>query len=95
MCRMLAYSARMPFAPSSRRASRAMSVATFTLLRFATDTCCGVNVPASFIRPRCRERSWPLMISVTISASRTCWIWNAPMGRSNITRVFEYASASS
>ena len=45
MCRIAEYSARMPFAPSSRRASRAMSVAMLTLFRLASDTCCGVNVP--------------------------------------------------
>ena len=85
---MLAYSARMPLAPSNLRASRAMSVAIETLFRFASDTCCGVKVPASFIRPRCNATSCPFTISVSMSASRTCWIWNPPMGRPNITRVF-------
>ena len=88
MCRIDAYSARMPLPPNSRRASRAMSVAMLTLLRFATETIVGVNVPRSLQRPRCSESSCPFVISVSISARRTCWIWNAPIGLSNITRFF-------
>ena len=95
MWRIDAYSARIPFAPSSRRASRAISVATLTLLRLASDTCCGVIVPASFNRPRCSETSCAFTISVSMSASRTCWIWKAPITLSNITRCCAYASASS
>src|SRR6058998_428140 len=37
----------MPFAPSSRRVSRATSVAMLTLFRLASDTCCGVAFPWS------------------------------------------------
>src|SRR5687768_4096222 len=57
MCRIDEYSARMPLAPSRRLASRAMSVATLTLLRFASETCWGENVPASLSRPRCNANS--------------------------------------
>src|ERR1700728_333722 len=74
MWRIDAYSARIPFAPSSRRASRAISVAMLTLLRLASDTCCGVNVPASLSRPRCNTSSGACAIPVSISASRACWI---------------------
>ena len=45
MCRIEWYSARMPLAPSRRRASRATSHAMFTLFRLASDTCSGVMVP--------------------------------------------------
>ena len=60
MCRIDAYSARMPFAPSRRLASRAMFVAMLTLLRLASDTCCGVILPRSLRRPRCSDTSCAL-----------------------------------
>src|SRR5438034_6573971 len=77
----------MPFAPSSRRVSRATSVAILTLFRLASDTCCGVTFPWSLSRPSCRLRSCALVISVSISASRACCSWKPPIGLPNITRV--------
>jgi glutaryl-CoA dehydrogenase len=38
----------------------------------ASDTSCGVNVPASFSRPRCSETRCAFTISVSISARRSC-----------------------
>ena len=61
-----------------------------TLFRLASDTCCGVNVPASLRRPRCSDTSCAFTISVSMSAKRSCWSWKPPIGRSNMTRFFEY-----
>src|SRR5881396_985068 len=72
MCRITGYSLTMPFAPRMSRARRAMSSATLTLLRFASETCSGRIVPASFSFPRRQARSWPLVISESIWTSFCC-----------------------
>jgi hypothetical protein len=59
----------------------------FTLFRLQSETWNGVIVPASLSLPSCSVMNWALVISVSMSTSRTCWIWVAPIGLSNMTRV--------
>ena len=86
---MIGYSPMMPLAPSMVRAVRQISSAALTLFILAMETWAGDNVPFSLSRPSCRASSWPLVSSVTISASFFCCSWKPAIGRSNWTRESE------
>ena len=59
MWRMIGYSSVMPFAPRMSRAMRANSSAIRTLLRLASEICCGLHLPPSLSRPRRRRGAAP------------------------------------
>ena len=90
MWRITPYSSEMPLPPSMSRAIRAMSSALPQELRFMIEVISTDAVPASFIRPSCKQPCRPSVISVCMSASFFWISWLAASGRPNCWRSSTY-----
>src|SRR5215217_8047401 len=85
----------MPAAPRMVRHSRAMAIASRTLLSLPILTCVAVIRPASLSRPRCSASSIALPSSTVMSASLAWVSWKEPSGRPKMSRSAAYRRAAS
>jgi hypothetical protein len=77
-----------PLPPNTVRASRAISMASLTLLSLPKEICSGFSVPESFILPMWSARRVPLPTSISMFASFSCTSWYEAMGLPNCSRSF-------